>query len=84
MRRAEITVQGLEALLLALDLDAGGEVLEVDAGGDLVDVLSAVAAGADEGLDDVLSRIAERRHAVRQGLLFIGAHTECRHASILA
>ncbi len=53
-------VQGLRPLLLALDLGTRREVLEVNAGRDLVDVLSAVAARADELLDDVRLADAER------------------------
>ena len=77
-------VEGLGAFLLALDLGAGGEMLEVDAGRDLVDVLAAVAARADEFLDDVLFADAELLHPLRQGLLFIGADAEYRHVRMVA
>ena len=76
-------VEGLQPLLLALDLEPGGQMLEVDAGRDLVDVLAAVASRADEFFDDVRLADAELLHPLREGLLFVGPDAEYGHGFYL-
>jgi len=49
-------------------------MLEPDARRDLVDVLAAAAAGADEGLLDVLLENAEALHPEAQGLFLVRGH----------
>jgi hypothetical protein len=57
------SVASLMAGLLALDLDARRTMKEHDAGGGFVDVLPAVASGANERFLDVLFANAEGGHA---------------------
>ena len=79
--------EAVEALLaggLALDLQAGGAMEEHDAGGGLVDVLAAVAAGADEGFFDVRLADAERGHALGELGFFVRADGERGHGGRVA
>ena len=64
---------------LALDLQTGGPVDKLHAGGGFVDVLSAVAAGANEGFHQVFFANAEFGHAAEKGVVKLvqagfGAH----------
>ena len=79
--------EAVEALLtggLALDLEASGAMEQHDAGGGLVDVLAAVAAGADEGFFDVRFAHAERGHALGELGFFVWADGECGHGGSIA
>jgi len=67
-------VERLVALLLTFHLDPGGDVLEPDARGNLVDVLAAVAAGANERFFDVLFKDAEALHPEAQGFFLVRGH----------
>ena len=79
----EETVESLLAGFLAFDLEAGGAMKEHDAGGGFVDVLAAVAAGADEGFLDVGLADAERGHALRELRFFFRADGELGHTRIV-
>jgi hypothetical protein len=78
------TVERLRTLLLAFDLEAGGDVLEIDARRDLVDVLAAVAARADELLLDVLLEQPELLHPLAESLFLVGGDVEDGHAKGLS
>ena len=74
--------EAVEPLLaggLALDLQAGRAVEQHDAGGGLVDVLAAVAAGADKGFFDVGFAHAQCGHALGELGLFVRADGERVH-----
>lgn len=73
-------VERLIALCLAFHLDPGGDVLEPDARRNLVDVLAAVAAGANERFFDVLFEDAEALHPEAQGLFLVRGHAGIRHS----
>ena len=62
----EEAVEALLARGLTFDLHAGRTVPQHHAGGRLVDVLSAVAAGTDEGFFDVRFAHAQRGHPLRE------------------
>ena len=77
-------VHSLLARCLAFHLHAGRTMEQHDAGGNFVDVLPAVAAGADERFLDVRLAHAERGHALREMVFFFEADRECAHVVIVA
>ena len=80
----EEPVEALLARGLAFDLEPRGTVDQLHAGGALVDVLAAVAAGADEGLLDVGLAHAERAHALGELGFLLRADGKCAHAVSVA
>ena len=68
----EETVEFAGAIDLALDGDAGGEVLEEDAIGGFVDLLAAGAGAADEFFQQLVLVNAEGGHPRFEGGLFLG------------
>ena len=68
----EEAVHGLAALAGATDFEAGRDVAEDDGGGGLVDLLSAVAAAADEAFVEVGFADAQFGHAAEEGEFFFG------------
>ena len=78
------TVESLLARLLAFDLHAGWTMQQHHAGGNLVDVLSAVAAGADKSFLDVRLAHAQRGHALCELIFLFRTDGECAHGTTVA
>ena len=73
-----VAVHGLGARLLALDLNACGQVLELHARCDLIYILPAVAAAADERLGYILGANVEIGPTLpKRGFLFFADAKEC-------
>ena len=72
-------IHALLAAFLALDPEAGGPVENHHAGGSLVHVLTAVTAGANEGLFKVGLAHADRSQTPREAIFLIRADGEAAH-----
>ena len=78
-----VAVEALGAGLLHFDFKAAFGVAQVHAGGASIDLLSAGAAGADEGFLQVGFLDAAGGHAPLEFFFFGGAHPEAGHGGFL-